>query len=196
MVIFLKAILFSYLLILIKSPHNSFKNECGPYIGLEDEVIMPKKEDCIDPSNTNTNTPKCCFLEGEKDLIKRTACVSIIDNHDSRIELIQELSEIATKLKVDCGSPKTFTSDCGSPNPSSEKDCPEGSSGKRCCFVKISSPQFTGQACRQFDSIDINTIGEAVVAAKTVNAELDVKCNYINLNMNYYLFILFLLYLL
>ena len=192
MVIFLKAILFSYLLILIKS-HDSFKNECGPYSGLDDEVIMPKREDCIDP--TDTSTTKCCFLEGEKDLIKRTACVLIIDNPDSRIELIQELSEIATKLKVDCGSTKSFTSDCGSSNPSSEKDCSGGSSGKKCCFVKITSPQFTGQACKEFESIDINTIGEAVVAAKTVNAELDVKCNYINLNMNYYLFALFLLYL-
>ena len=194
MVIFLKAILFSYLLILIKS-HDSFKNECGPYSGLDDEVIMPKREDCIDPTDTSTTTPKCCFLEGEKDLIKRTACVLIIDNPDSRIELIQELSEIATKLKVDCGSTKSFTSDCGSSNPSSEKDCSGGSSGKKCCFVKITSPQFTGQACKEFESIDINTIGEAVVAAKTVNAELDVKCNYINLNMNYYLFALFLLYL-
>ena len=195
MVIFLKAIILSYFLILIKS-HDSFKNECGPYSGLDDEVIMPKREDCIDPTDTSTTNPKCCFLEGEKDLIKRTACVLIIDNPESRIELIQELSEIATKLKVDCGSTKSFTSDCGSPNPSSEKDCSGGSSGKKCCFVKITSPQFTGQACKEFESIDINTIGEAVVAAKTVNAELDVKCNYINLNINYYLFALFLLYLL
>jgi hypothetical protein len=191
---FLKSILLSYLLILIKSSHDSFKNECGPYSGLDDEVIMPKKEDCI--GSSATSPLKCCFLEGEKDLIKRTACVLIEDNADSRIELIQELSEIATKLKVDCGTSKSFTSDCGSDNPSSEEDCSGGSSGKKCCFVKITSPQFTGQACRQFDSIDINTIGEAVVAAKTVNAELDVKCNYIYLNMNYYLFVLFLLYLL
>ena len=186
----------SYLLILIRSAHDSFKNECGPYEGLDDDVIMPKKEDCINPADTSTTNPKCCFLEGEKDLIRRTACVKIIDNEKNRIELIQELSEIATKLKVDCGSTKSFTSNCGSSNPSDEKDCSESSSGKKCCFVKITSPQFTGQACREFESIDINTIGEAVVAAKTVNAELDVKCNYIYLNMNFYIFVLFLLYLL
>ena len=196
MAIILKTMILSYLLILIKSSHNSFKNECGPYTGLDDEVIMPKKEDCTGDTTTPTSGTKCCFLEGEKDLIRRTACVIIEDTSDSRIELIQDLSEIATKLNVDCGNTKSFESNCGIDNPSSEKDCSGGSSSKKCCFVKITSPQFTGQACREFENIDINTIGEAVVAAKTVNAELDVKCNYIHLNMNYYIFVLFLLYLL
>ena len=194
--LYIKIFLLLYFLELIKSAHDSFKNECGPYVGLEDEVIMPKKEDCIN-DNTNYGNQKCCFLEGEKDLLRRTACVLIEDNSEKRIELIQELSEIATKLKVDCNSKKKFESDCStSTDPSSEKDCSDGSSGdEKCCFVKITSPQFNGKACRKFKSIDINVIGEAVVAAKTVNAELDVKCNFVLLNLNYYFLVLFLLYL-
>ena len=104
--LYIKIFLLLYFLELIKSAHDSFKNECGPYVGLEDEVIMPKKEDCINsPASGNQ---KCCFLEGEKDLLRRTACVLIEDNSEKRIELIQELSEIATKLKVDCNSKKKF----------------------------------------------------------------------------------------
>ena len=49
----------------------------------------------------------------EKNLIKRTACVVIENDSEERIKLIQDLSEIATKIKVDCGQQKVFESDCG-----------------------------------------------------------------------------------
>ena len=178
----------------IKSTHDSFKNECGPYQGLDSEVINPKKEECFG-DNTPTNPEKCCFVEGEKDLLRRTSCVVIEDTSEKRIELIEELSEIATKLRVDCNSKKEFKSECGnSQNPESAKDCSDGGEGK-CCFVRITSEQFSGKACRKFQSIDINTIGEAVVAAKTVGAELEVLCDFHFLNINYFVFSLFLLFI-
>ena len=183
---------------LIKASHDSFKNECGPYTGLEDEVMMPKKEDCLNPDNDSDGL-KCCYVEGEKDLLKRTSCILIENNSEKRIELIEELSEIATKLKVDCGVDKSFDSECGIDTnsvPDSVEDCRDGTLGdEKCCFVKIKSPQFNGKACRKFKSIDINTIGEAVVAAKTVGAELEVKCNFILLSINYSILLLFLLYI-
>ena len=182
---------------LIKSSHDSFKNECGPYTGLENEVLMPTKEDCIN-TEVESETLKCCYVEGEKDLLKRTSCVLIEDSSEKRIELIEELNEIATKLKVDCGSTKSFQSECGKSignEAESLEDCKGWTGEEKCCLVAINSPQFTGKACRLFKSIDINTIGEAVVAAKTVGAELEVKCSYILLSINYSILLLFLLYI-
>ena len=189
-------LLLLYLVNLIKSTHNSFKNECGPYTGLEDEVIMPKKEECF--NSKGSGNLKCCYLEGEKDLLKRSSCVLIEDSSEKRIELIEELSEIATKLKVDCNSTKNFESDCandGVTEPKSLNDCSKNSGNLKCCFIKINSPQFSGNACKLFESIDINTIGEAVVAAKTVNAELEVHCNLLFLSLKNAIFLL-LLYIL
>ena len=183
---------------LIASSHNSFKNECGPYDGLEDEVIMPKKEDCF--NSKGHNNLKCCYVEGEKDLLKRSSCVLIENTSEKRIELINELSEIATKLKVDCNTTKEFPSDCGITDgnePNSASDCSKNyNGGKKCCFIKIVSEQFTGKACKEFESININTVGEAVVAAKTVGAELEVKCKSVLLNINYRILFLFLYYIL
>ena len=194
----IKLILFlSYFENLVKSSHNSFKNECGPYTGLEDEVIMPKKEECF--NSPGSGNLKCCYLEGEKDLLKRSSCVLIEDLSEKRIELIEELSEIATKLKVDCNSTKNFESDCandGIAEPKSLNDCSKPSGNQKCCFIRINSPQFSGNACRLFESIDINTIGEAVVAAKTVNAELEVHCKFFFLSLKNTILLLFLLYLL
>ena len=187
-----KLIILSYFINFIKTSHNSFRNECGPYQGLEDDIIMPTKEECLADTS---HSLKCCYVEGEKDLLKRTSCVLINSNSGDRIELVEELSEIATKVKVDCGVPKEFHSECGNgDNPDSEKDCSGNSGNRKCCFVKISSPQFNGKACRLFPSIDINTIGEAVVAAKTVGADLEVKCNFFWLKIKYYFFLLFLFY--
>ena len=160
---------------LIKSAHVSFKNECGPFAGLEDSILMPKKEDCIDP--TSTDSQKCCYVEGEKNLIKRTACVLIEDSSEERIKYIQDLSEIATKINVDCGQTKQFESDCGINNKKDKDECfADSDSNSKCCFIKINSPQFEGQGCKKFNSISLNDIGEAVVAAKTVDAELEVEC--------------------
>ena len=181
-------IIVTYLFNFIKSTHKSFMNECGPYEGLDSDVINPKKEDCFNYPGKGSS--KCCFVEGEKDLLRRTSCVLIEDTSEERIELIMDLSEIATKLKVDCNSTKEFNSDCGNSNdPNSIEDCSDSGEGQ-CCFVKITSEQFTGKACRRFESIDINKIGEAVVAAKTVDAELEVKCNNNLLSINFFILLL------
>ena len=192
----LKEIVFHMIVFnLINSKYDSFKNECGPFTGLDDETIMPQKKDCFD--SPKTNDLQCCYVEGEKDLSIRRSCILIENTSEKRIEVIEELSEIATKVKVDCNTPKEFESNCGtSTDPNSEKDCSNGYEGdKKCCFVKITSEQFTGKGCREFDSININTIGEAVVAAKTVGAELEVKCNSFLLRINIVILLLFSLFL-
>ena len=176
---------------LIKSSHASFKNDCGPYIGSESSILMPKKSDCIDPDNN------CCYVEGEKNLIKRTACVTITGGSEARIKYIQDLSEIATKIKVDCGQTKEFDSDCGINPKKNKDDCFADKSNGKCCFIKINSPQFEGQGCRKFKSISLNDIGEAVVAAKTVDADLEVECksNFLNKIFGNLIAIIFLFFL-
>ena len=176
---------------LIKSSHASFKNDCGPFIGSENSILMPKKSDCIDPDNN------CCYVEGEKNLIKRTACVTITGGSEARIKYIQDLSEIATKINVDCGQPKKFDSDCGINPKKNKDDCFADKSNGKCCFIKINSPQFKGQGCRKFKSISLNDIGEAVVAAKTVDADLEVECksNFLNKIFGNLIAIIFLFFL-
>ena len=176
---------------LIKSSHASFKNDCGPFIGSESSILMPKKSDCIDPDNN------CCYVEGEKNLIKRTACVTITGGSEARIKYIQDLSEIATKINVDCGQQKVFVSDCGINTKKNKDDCFADKSNGKCCFIKINSPQFEGQGCRKFKSISLNDIGEAVVAAKTVDADLEVECksNFLNKIFGNLIAIIFLFFL-
>ena len=174
----------------INSAHNSFKNECGPFQGLENSFLIPKKEDCVNTVVANPNTYTCCYVEGEKNLIKRTACVLIQNNEDERIKLVQDLSEIATRIKVDCGQQKVFNSDCGINGKKEKNDCFNDPNTDKCCFVKISSPQFEGQGCKKFDDISLNDIGEAVVAAKTIDAELKVECESCFLNINLSILIL------
>ena len=140
---------------------------------------MPKKSDCIVPGSD------CCYVEGEKNLITRKACVTITGgtgDPEARIKYIQDLSEIATKINVDCGQQKEFDSDCGINPKKNKDDCFADKSNGKCCFIKINSPQFKGQGCRKFKSISLNDIGEAVVAAKTVDADLEVECksNFLN----------------
>ena len=176
---------------LIKSSHASFKNDCGPFNGLESSILMPKKSDCIDVDNN------CCYVEGEKNLITRTACVTITGGPEERIKYIQDLSEIATKINVDCGQPKEFHSDCGINPKKNKDDCFADKSNGKCCFIKINSPQFEGQGCRKFKSISLNDIGEAVVAAKTVDADLEVECksNFLNKIFGNLIAIIFLFFL-
>ena len=139
---------------------------------------MPKKEDCLSQTG-------CCYVEGEKNLIHRSACMLVEGGSDERIKLIQEMNEVATKINVDCGGEKNFVSDCGIGEKKEKDDCiADTSDNYKCCFITIDSPQFVGQACKKFDSIDLNDIGEAVVAAKTINAKLEVFCNYWFLNIN------------
>ena len=189
---FIKVILiFINYFTLIKSSQVSFKNDCGPFNGLENSILMPKKSDCINAGND------CCYVEGEKNLIRRTACVTITGGSDGRIKYIQDLSEIATKINVDCGQQKVFVSDCGINTKKNKDDCFADKSNGKCCFIKINSPQFEGQGCRKFKSISLNDIGEAVVAAKTVDADLEVECKgyFLNKNLGNLIAIIFLFFL-
>ena len=75
--------------------------------------------------------------------------------------------EIATKINVDCGQEKKFESDCGTNEKKEKSDCFAGpDSNGKCCFIKISSPQFEGQGCKQFDSINLNDIDEQSLLLK------------------------------
>ena len=159
------------------STHDSFSNECGSYSGEVDE--NPTSDECIGQSTGSSDTSiKCCYIEGEKDLEIKTACILVTDTQEKRIEAILEMSTIATGVKIDCGSTKEFPTDCGSSSPTSVSDCTQDTStnGYDCCFIKIESEQYTGTGCKKYKNIDINTIGEAVVAAKTVGATLTVDC--------------------
>ena len=195
MELIMELFLFINFFCIIISSHDSFKNECGPYQGLEDTILMPKKEDCLNVAPTPPET--CCYVEGEKNLITRRACVLIEDNEEERIQLIQDLSEIATKLNVDCGQEKKLESDCGINEKKEKNDCFKDTDNHgKCCFIKIKSPRFEGQGCKKFDSISLNTIGEAVVAARTVDAELEVECINCFLKTNLYFLLIFFVILL
>ena len=169
-----RILILLYQIILITSAHDSFSNECGPYTGeVEDN---PTSTQCIGQSTGSTTT--CCYIEGEKDLAIKTACIAITNTQEERIKAVKELNSIATGVKIDCGSTKTFPSDCGVNNPTSKENCNNDhlDDGYDCCFISIKSEQYTGNGCKKYKSLDINTIGEAVVAAKTVGAELQVDC--------------------
>ena len=179
---------------LINTAHNSFKNECGPYKGLDDTILMPKKEDCLKENTDESSTEKCCYVEGEQNLIKRTACVLLEDETEERIKIIQDLNEIATKLNVDCGKEKKFESDCGINEQKEKSDCfGDPDINGKCCFIKISSPHFEGQGCKKFESISLNDIGEAVVAAQTIDAELEVECGscFLIINLKFLILLIF-----
>ena len=162
---------------IILSTHDSFSNECGTYSGEVDE--NPSSEECIGQSTgLSDSSIKCCYVEGEKDLKTKTACILVTDTQEDRIEAITEMATIATGVKLDCGSTKEFPTDCGSDNPNSASDCTQDhlSDGYDCCFINIESNQYNGKGCKKYKNIDINTIGEAVVAARTVGAKLTVDC--------------------
>jgi len=167
----------SFFLSPILSVHESFSNECGTYTGEVEE--NPSSEECIGATTgVSDSSIKCCYIEGEKDLKKKTACILVTDTQEKRIEAITEMTSIATGVKLNCGSQKEFPSDCGSDNPSSISDCTKDhlSDGYDCCFINVESEQYTGKGCKKYKNIDINTIGEAVVAARTVGAKLTVDC--------------------
>ena len=187
-----KILIFTILLsqiIISSSTHDSFSNECGPYSGeVEDN---PSSTDCIGQSTGSTTT--CCYVEGEKDLVKKTACIAITNTQEERINAIKELNTIATGVKIDCGTQKTFPSDCGVDNPTSKENCNHDvlSDGYHCCFISIKSDQYTGNGCKKYKNLDINTIGEAVVAAKTVGAVLEVDC--LGKWINHFIYSIFIL---
>ena len=106
--------------------------------------------------------------------------------------------ENSTEIVLDCGQSKELQSNCGSGDLKSPSDCSKGKvdDGKRCCYVHIKRGDNTeSSGCRIFPLLDINTIGEAVVAAKTLNVSLDVDCSSVMMNFSFFtlLFTLFLI---
>ena len=173
---------FSFFLIIFKRVYLSteleanFKNQCGPYANEETDQ-NPSIEDCINDNTETGNDTKCCYVEGYINLTTRSTCVNVSNTTDGRIEMIDKFSEFATGIKVECGQKKVFSSTCGNDNPKERNDCFKYSnSDYDCCYIYIKSKQFTGSACRKYKNIDQNNIGEAVTAAKTVAAELEVDC--------------------
>jgi len=169
--------------------HNSFTSDCGTYSGQlwEKNIVEPKQEDCYDINNIDqTSSSFCCLVSGIENLNEKTACFNLENNPTVRIKTIKEMEEIATKIKIDCGIKKSFTNDCGEANADNANQCNlnQGQTGQ-CCLITIESNDFNGKFCKHFNNkLDINTIGDAVVAAKTVGAKLEVNCNIKMINAN------------
>ena len=171
---------------------STYKNECGPYKN-EETSENPTLEECLEDS-PSTGKVKCCLVTGYINLTTRTTCVNVTNTTDGRIDIIKEFNEFSTGIKVNCGQKPEFKSDCGPDNPSKRSECSsyDLKGEYDCCYVKIKSKQFTGDACRKFENIDQNDIAEAVSAAKTVGASFEVDCfDFSFLKVNFGLLIVF-----
>lgn len=165
-----------------------FESECGP----DNPMTL---YDCKPYSNDNF---RCCFARGQEVLQSQSICVKVFDyeNAQSRIDKVKELSTIATGVYLDCGNTKQFKSTCGVESPSSITQCTKAQTGNdntECCYVKIKSENFNGASCKEFPHMDINTIGEAVDAAKTINVTLEVKCNATFMKIGYYMILIIMM---
>ena len=192
-----KFILISLFNILF-STYDSFRSECGPYLGLEDEIMMPEKQDCFADTYLG-QTKKCCFVEGEKYLSRKTTCVLIRDTPEEKLGVIQDLSNIATNLKIECFTPKKYNSDCNVlvSEPTDEFDCLDISNDKeneKCCLVKISSQDFNGNICKRIKTDNLNELKRYIFDKSDSYTKFEVKCFDCLININYFTFILFLFY--
>ena len=167
-------IIFVCLITLIQGETN-FESNCGP-------SSPSKASDCLSQGGD------CCFAQGHILLQTKQICIKVVnkEEQENRIEIIKELNQKATGVILDCGVEKEFPNTCSlnKPEPNEASDCTSYNTGDEdvhCCFVKIESSRYNGTSCRQFANLDINTIGEAVVAAKTIDVVLEVDCisNYI-----------------
>lgn len=155
-------------------------------------IVPLKPNDCF-------TVPNCCFVNGTILLTTRNICVSISDpsNQQLRIDTIEALSHLATNINLVCPNiTKSIPSNCGKQNPTSIKDCTKDKTKEYdCCYIKVTDEQKqTWKGCMKFKNLDINTIGEAVRAAETRNAKLNVDCygmylNYSIINIMLFIFI-------
>ena len=180
-----------YILTIVQSEEDDrkqFKKECGI-----DNPMTPN--DCIFASIEGY---RCCFATGQEVLESKSICVTV-ENYEepqSRIDKVKELSTVATGVYLDCGNTKQFKSTCGVESPSSITQCTKAktdSDDTECCYVKIKSDRFKGTSCMEFPHMDINTIGEAVDAAKTINVTLEVKCNATFMKIGYYMIMIIMM---
>ena len=192
-------LMINFFYIISTTTHNSFTSNCGTYSGKTwtQNETEPKKNDCYDENNIDeTDSTLCCFVSGIENLIEKTACFNLTNSAEERIKTISEMEEIATKIKIDCGIKKSFEHDCGVENPTNANQCNllSGQSGA-CCLINIKSDDYNGSFCKHFTKkLDINTIGDAVLAAKTVNAILDVNCNINKIKENLIILFTFIMF--
>ena len=167
-----------------------FKSDCG-----NTTVENPKDSDCFD-SPSKTDEKLCCRLTGILGINERSACVLLENKSSVRINKIKEINKYATKVNLNCGIEKEFDSDCGKKNPQNEKDCNlEANENGQCCLIDIKTKDKKYKFCKKFENkLDINTIGDAVVAANTIDVELTVNCFGMKIKMNKLLLMLLLLF--
>jgi hypothetical protein len=152
-----------------------FVSDCG-----NKTITNPSKNDCYN-SPSNNDEFLCCHLTGIMGIEERSACVYLENNSSIRINKIKEINQFATKVNLDCGIEKEIKSDCGKNNPKNEKDCElnsnDNNNNNQCCLIDIKTDKKNYKFCKKFDKkLDINTIGQAVVAANTIKAKLIVDC--------------------
>ena len=140
--------------------------------------------ECILSGVVTGSLNRCCFATGQVLLDTKQICITVNDYQDieKRVAVINELNQYATAVKLDCGVPRVLPQTCSldHPEPTSASECTEAETGNDetdCCYVSIKSEDYNGTSCIEFPHLDINTIGEAVVAAKTINATLVVNCD-------------------
>ena len=160
---------------------EDFVSDCLP-VGTN---TMPlTANECILSGVVTGTTNRCCFATGQILLQTKQICITVNEYQDitKRVDIINELNQYATAVKLDCGVPRVLPHTCSydNPDPESVSQCTDAETGNKdtdCCYVSIKSDAYNGTSCIEFPHLDINTIGEAVVAAKTINATLFVSCD-------------------
>lgn len=170
-----------------------FKSDCG-----NATVENPKSSDCYEAPSKN-DEKLCCRLTGILGIKERSACVLLENKSAVRINKIKEINKFATKVNLDCGIEKEFESDCGKKNPQNEKDCDlNDNENGQCCLIDIKTKDKKKfKFCKYFENkLDINTIGDAVVAANTIDVDLTVNCFGMKIKMNSFLYLIIIILLL
>ena len=172
------------------SEEEKFVSDCG-----NKTIENPSRNDCFNSTPKKDAENLCCYLTGIMGIEKRSACVYLENNSSIRINKIKEINQFATKVNLDCGIEKEIKSDCGKNNPQNEKDCElKTNDQSQCCLIDIKTDEKNYKFCKKFkEKLDINTIGQAVVAANTINAKLVVDCFIIKIKINKILLLLLLI---
>ena len=175
----------------------------------------PSREDCINQnsgenSENSENSQICCHLSAIYGIDEElSSCILLQNNSETRINKIKEINKYATRVKLDCGLGKKFNSNCGNTKnkePKNVDDCKDNEISKeqQCCLIEIKWEKKKDNGtdhkfCHKFDKkLDINIIGEAVVAASTIDVDLKVNCDGVYLNNKiknlFFVFIIFLFF--
>lgn len=149
----------------------------------------------------DTTVSGCCVLTGIYQLKDEAICVKINnkEDRDERIAKIKEYEGVgATKLKLKCQgeNERKLESNCQVDQDPSEENCKKSLEGnKKCCYVEIGKGE--QKACISFpDDMDLDTISEAVLAAKTLDVKLKVECSSIFIKYTLSVILLSILFIL